>query len=242
VHTKRQIIDIVLTECVEKHAEQITELNQGVKDMFAGNKIDELKKVYDVFIQVESTLKFLIEKMQPYIETSGEKIVLNKDLKEKPLDMVKQLLDFKTSIDNCIAYSFLEDMSFQKARDESFRNFMNKFDKTPHYIALHFDEAQRSTFKQKSMDAIKAEIDQCIKLFCCLNGRDEFIMAYEILLADRLLNKLSVNDEAEEDVIKKLQVECGNNIVSKIKTMFSDVTKSKELVKEFNDNNKSAMS
>ena len=50
VHTKRQIIDIVLTECVEKHAEQITELNQGVKDMFAGNKIDELKKVYDVFI------------------------------------------------------------------------------------------------------------------------------------------------------------------------------------------------
>jgi hypothetical protein len=39
-------------------------------------------------------------------------------------------------------------------------------------------------------------------LFCCLNGRDEFIVAYSQLLADRLLNKLSVNDEAEEEVIK----------------------------------------
>lgn len=80
-----------------------------------------------------------------------------------------------------------------------------------------------------------------IKLFCCLNGRDEFITAYEILLADRLLNKASANDEAEEDVIKKLQVECGNNIVSKIKTMFSDVSKSKDLVKEFTENNKDAL-
>ena len=118
---------------------------------------------------------------------------------------------------------------------------MNKFNKTPHYIALYCDNAQRYTFKQKSMTDIKSEIDDLIKLFCCLNGCDEFITAYEILLADRLLNKLSVNDEAEEDVIKKLQVECGNNIVSKIKTMFSDVSKSKELVKDFVEHNKGAL-
>lgn len=67
---------------------------------------------------------------------------------------------------------------------------------------------------------IQKQIDQVIKLFCCLNGRDEFILAYSQLLADRLLNKLSVNAEAEEEVIKQLQVECGHNIVSKIKTMF----------------------
>ena len=54
-----------------------------------------------------------------------------------------------------------------------------------------------------------------------------------MLLADRLLNKLSLNDEAEESVIKQLQVECGHNIVSKIKTMFSDMNKSKDLVSDF---------
>ena len=64
---------------------------------------------------------------------------------------------------------------------------------------------------------------------------------YEILLADRILNKHSVSDEAEEDVIKKLQIECGNNIISKIKTMFTDVGKSRELVKDFEDSNKTTL-
>ena len=70
------------------------------------------------------------------------------------------------------------------------------------------------------MSEIDKTIDAVIKLFCCLNGRDEFIEAYSVLLAERLLNKMSCNDEAEESVIKQLQVECGHNIVSKIKTMF----------------------
>lgn len=83
------------------------------------------------------------------------------------------------------------------------------------------------------MADIDKMIDAVIKLFCCLNGRDEFIEAYSVLLAERLLNKLSVNDEAEEAVIKCLQVECGHNIVSKIKTMFGDISKSRDMVKEF---------
>ena len=52
------------------------------------------------------------------------------------------------------------------------------------------------------MNVMDKMIDAVIKLFCCLNGRDEFIEAYSVLLAERLLNKLSVNDEAEEAVIK----------------------------------------
>ena len=79
------------------------------------------------------------------------------------------------------------------------------------------------------MKDIELQIDQLIKLFRCLNGRDTFIHAYSILLADRLLNKLSVSTEAEEYTIKKLQIECGLNIISKIKTMYSDITKSKDL-------------
>lgn len=112
---------------------------------------------------------------------------------------------------------------------------MNRFPRTPQYIALYMDKAQKETFKTMTMPEIQKQIDQVIKLFCCLNGRDEFIAAYSTLLAQRLLNKLSVNQEAEESVIKQLQVECGLNIVSKIKTMVSDINKSKDLVAEFVD-------
>ena len=65
-----------------------------------------------------------------------------------------------------------------------------------------------------------------MRIFCCLHGRDTFIAAYTNLLALRLLNKTSVSNEAEELMIKKLQVECGHNTVNKIKTMFEDMIKS----------------
>ena len=53
------------------------------------------------------------------------------------------------------------------------------------------DHSQKDTFKQMTMPEIEKQVDQVIKLFCCLNGRDEFITAYSLLLAERLLNKLS---------------------------------------------------
>ena len=54
--------------------------------------------IYDVFIQVEpeNGLKYIIDKMQPYIEDAGAKIVNNEDYREKPLDMVRALLNFKS--------------------------------------------------------------------------------------------------------------------------------------------------
>ena len=48
-----------------------------------------------------------------------------------------------------------------------------------------------------------------IRLFCCLNGRDMFLKSYEKELANRLLNKTSISNEYEEQMIQKLKVECG---------------------------------
>lgn len=57
--------------------------------------------------------------------------------------------------------------------------------------------------------------------------------SYTNLLALRLLNNTSVSSEAEELMIKKLQVECGHNTVNRIKTMFQDMMKSKDVMAEF---------
>lgn len=83
------------------------------------------------------------------------------------------------------------------------------------------------------MPEIQKMIKQIVKLFCSLNGRDEFIESYSMLLAERLLKKLSVNDEAETSVIKGLQIECGLSVVSKLKTMFADMKKSAAIVSDF---------
>ena len=95
------------------------------------------------------------------------------------------------------------------------------------------DIEQKKNFKQMTIQDIEKKIDKIIKIFCCLNGRDEFITAYSKLLASRLLDKTSVSNEAELKMIEKLQVECGQNMVSKIKTMMDDIDKSKGIIDEF---------
>lgn len=66
------------------------------------------------------------------------------------------------------------------------------------------DNEQKKNFKPLPMNEIEKKIDKVIKIFCCLNGRDEFITAYSKLLASRLLDKTSVSDEAELKMIRQL--------------------------------------
>ena len=49
----------------------------------------------------------------------------------------------------------------------------------------------------------------------------------------RLLNKNTVSTEAENSMIQLLQIECGQNTVSKIKTMFEDMVASQHTREEF---------
>ena len=96
-----------------------------------------------------------------------------------------------------IVSSFNNDMLFQKARDASFQEFMNTCNRTPHYIVIFTDNQFKIGFKQKSLSEIDEILDQVVRVFCCLHGRDVFVASYTSLLAIRLLNKTSVNDEAE---------------------------------------------
>jgi len=67
----------------------------------------------------------------------------------------------------------------------------------PHYIVIYCDHQFKSGFKQQENAAIKLKLEEIIRLFCCLHGRDTFILSYTRLLAVRLLNKTGVSVEAE---------------------------------------------
>jgi len=54
--------------------------------MFQHSKLDDLALMYRIFRRVESTLKYIIQKMQPYIEARGEKIVSDEALQKDPVE------------------------------------------------------------------------------------------------------------------------------------------------------------
>lgn len=103
--------------------------------------------MYSVFSRKEETLVHIVNKMQPYIEQIGNGIVSNKENLENPLEFTSKLLNFKNEIDNMIDVCFINDMKFQKARDQSFQTFMNNQSKTPHYMAIYIDNEFKKGFR-----------------------------------------------------------------------------------------------
>ena len=136
--------------------------------------------------------------MAPYIEGRGEKIVTDEALLKDPIEFTKQLLALKAEMDEMVEKSFQNDIRFQKNRDVSFQNFMNKCQFTPHYIAAFCDNEFKKGLKGASEADTNSKLDAIIRLFCCLHGRDVFIKAYTKHLSSRLLNKTSLSKDAEE--------------------------------------------
>lgn len=88
--------------------------------MFQHKKLEELELMYRIFLRVDSTIKFIINKMNPYIEERGDKIIKDEALLKDPLAFTAKLLDLKREMDEMVDFSFKNDIRFQKNRDMSF--------------------------------------------------------------------------------------------------------------------------
>ena len=62
--------------------------------------------MYTVFLKVETTLKFMINKMDPFIMQEGRKIIKSEELQKDPIKFTLKLLELKHEIDNMISNAF----------------------------------------------------------------------------------------------------------------------------------------
>jgi hypothetical protein len=115
---------------------------------------------------------------------------------------------------------------------------MNEQQLTSQYIAAYCDNEFRKGLKGISETETDQRLDAIIRLFCCLHSRDVFVKSYSKHLANRLLNKTSISDDAEQLMLSKLKVECGLQTVNKMSHMFTDMQLSKQLMGEFKTMNK----
>ena len=214
-------------------AQAASEKDTGCVHMFQQSQNDQLKLLFEVFKRDPSTFNHIINAMQPYIKSCGEAIVNDNEALKDPNDFTQKLLKLKADVDYMIAYAFENNMQFQKARDQTFTLFMNEQDMTPGYIAKHTHENLTKNFKGKDEGAVTAALEAIIGLFRLLHGRDAFIKQAEKLLADRLLNKLSISQEHEEMLLQKLKVECGSQQLNKMSQMITDMTLSQEINQEY---------
>lgn len=93
--TKKKLLTIIEHEIIEKQAEKLVDKDTGCSQMFLHKKLEELGLMFRVFKRAESTLKFILSKMSPYIEGRGEKIVTDETLLKDPIEFTKKLLELK---------------------------------------------------------------------------------------------------------------------------------------------------
>merc|ERR1719456_580451 len=77
-------------------------------------------------------------------------------------------------------------------------------------------------------------VNHVVALLAHLKDKDIFLDFYKRALAKRLLNKLSVSSDAEDAFLGKLKVECGQQAIQKLASMFTDMTLSDQLQEEYN--------
>ena len=224
---------------IEKEAQTvISKEGTGVKEMLNNKKLDELRKMYELYSRVEGTLKYILLEIGPYIESRGLEVINNEELQKDPVKFTSKLLELKKEMDEIVADCFKDDPKFNQNRDRSFQNFMNKFSETPQYMAEYCDHMFRVGIKGMSQNEIEDNLDAVIRLFRCLHNRDIFIKAYTKHQATRLLNKTSLNNDSEKSMISKLKIESGFNTVQKLSRMFTDIELSSGIMEEFKRKNK----
>lgn len=173
-------------------------MDSGCDSMFNHKKLDQLELMYKMFKRVETTLRLIVQKMGPYIEQRGSKIVTDENLLKDPIEFTKSLLELKAEMDEMVSKSFHDDIAFQGCRDRSFMNFMNTCRQTASHLAAYCDNEFKRGLKGVSESDTNARLDAIIRVFQCLHGRDEFIKCYTRFLSARLLDKTSLSKDAEE--------------------------------------------
>ena len=59
--------------------------------------------------------------------------------KKQPIVFVKNVITFKATIDDLTLKVFEKNQKFEKHRNQGFQNFLNKFEKTPTFLAMYSD-------------------------------------------------------------------------------------------------------
>ncbi|CAL1716698.1 unnamed protein product [Somion occarium] len=238
-------------------------LHSGLDFMIDGDKLEDLLRLYRLFVMVPEGLPSLkkalresvirrgkdinaagvtIENMTQAADDEGGK---NKGKgKGRPptsavqtlqlaLKWVQDVLDLKDRFDSIWAKSFKSDRDVEATLNEAFETFINLNGRSPEFISLFIDDHLKKGMKGKSENEVDAVLDKTITVFRFISDKDIFETHYKKHLAKRLLQGRSISDDAERGMLAKLKVECGTQFTQRMEGMFHDMRISADTMKAY---------
>ncbi|KAF0990322.1 hypothetical protein HZS_5415, partial [Henneguya salminicola] len=210
-------------------------LKKGFFKLLDDLQEDDLKLVYFLALQVRNGEETLTSNLCSYIKTRVN------DMMGQPstqLDyqaiIIKNMMIFFSNVVHNILPWFNDAANICKQAQLSFTNVFNiKPVKFCEYLAKFID------FEMRRIDNINDEyfnefIPTFIDFLKSIHNKENFLLKYKILLADRLLDQKCSSIECEKRLLDKIKEEIGTEFTSKIDGMFRDIYGSHELSLRFN--------
>jgi cullin 1 len=111
--------------------------------------------------------------------------------------------------------------------------------KSAELLARYADTILKKSQKQFNDVEMETAQKEIMLIFRHLEEKDVFQVFYSRRLCVRLINGLSISDDAEETMLNKLREECGYEYVAKLQRMFTDMRLSNDISQSFHNHLKS---
>jgi cullin 3 len=234
--TRQKLQHIIESELISAHAIFLVESNDsGFRALLkqSEEKMDDLKRIYNLFIRVPTTLNLLREALHEHARAAGHMLVNDEAKAKEPVEFLRGLLDLRKKYDSVVRNAFRGESLAQKKLKEAFESFINADTRCASYLVVYIDELMRSGFKGATECDVEHALDKVIIVFRYLHDKDIFEALYKQHLAKRLLNQRSTSSEAERQMLAKLKGECGYQFTTKLEGMFTDIKFSKDAMEKY---------
>ncbi len=230
--TEGPLQHILEMELIERHAKTLVTLeNSGFAVLLKDeSKVNEMRKMYDLFVRVPTSVDFLRESFCERIKMDGKALIADQDRGDITQSaFIRGLLTMREKYMNIADHAFRGEKRVLKRLKESFEDFLNVDTRAANCLAVFADELLKSGLKGASEEEVNSKLNKVILIFRYLSDKDVFESYYKQHLARRLLAGRSVSDEAEKTMVSLLKMECGYQYTSKLEGMFNDMRISKDI-------------
>lgn len=108
--------------------------------MFVKNRRDQLGRIFTLFMRAASeTLPEILSRFDNYVEQEGNALFTDPNVSKDPLEFSTKMIDLKSRVDELVHNEFNAHILFQRKRDAKFSAILNKFDKSPQFLAVYLD-------------------------------------------------------------------------------------------------------
>uniref|UniRef100_A0A914CJC0 Cullin family profile domain-containing protein n=1 Tax=Acrobeloides nanus TaxID=290746 RepID=A0A914CJC0_9BILA len=233
-----KILDDVL---IKPHTELVLSEFESLLNHQNGEGLARIFSLFERMEELKMFRRMLDQDTEKMLRETTDKFA-SPDMND-PKQYVNYIRDVHHHFSTLVADPFKSSAFFVHAKesmDKAFASFINRnqvieesksLSKAPELLARYCDLLLRKSAKNSEEMELEDLLNQVMDVFEYIEDKDVFINYYSKLLAKRLINELSVSDEAESNMIGKLQQMCG--YTSNLQRMFTDAGLSKNITENY---------